>query len=75
MHSITQPQTQPNSLTSTQARSICVFSQETGIFSVRPMVQPAPDHPSYSGSSTRSPACGPLGMTWMWQWRMPQALH
>ena len=61
MHSITQPQTQPNSLTSTQARSMRVFSQETGNLSVRPMVQPAPDQPSYSGSSTRSPCVRALG--------------
>ena len=43
--------------------------------SVRPICQPAPDHPSYSGSSTSSPAFGPLPITWMWQWCMPQALH
>ena len=75
MHSMTQPHTQPNSLTSTQARSMRVLSQVIASLSVRPIVQPAPDHPSYSGSSTRSPACGPFRITWMWQWRMPQALH
>ena len=75
MHSITQPHTQPNSLTSTQARSSRVLSQVMASLSVRPICQPAPDQPSYSGSSTRSPACFPLRMTWMWQWCMPQALH
>jgi hypothetical protein len=74
-HSITQPQSHPNSLTSTQARSICVLSHDTATGSVQPIVQPAPDHPSYSGSSTIWPRCGPRGSTCMWQWCMPQALH
>ena len=56
MHSITQPHTQPNSLTSRHARSSRVLSQEIAALSVRPIVQPAPDQPSYSGSSTSSPA-------------------
>jgi len=33
-----------------------VLSHETEYLSVRPMVQPAPDQPSYSGSSTLSPS-------------------
>ena len=73
--SMTQPQSQPNSLTSTQARSIRVLSQATAVGSVQPMAQPAPDHPSYSGSSTSSPLCLPFGITCMWQWCMPQAEH
>ena len=66
-HSITQPQSQPNSLTSTQARSSCVLSHETATGSVHPMVHPAPDQPSYSGSSTIAPLYLPRGRTCMWQ--------
>src|SRR5262249_54092559 len=66
-HSMTQPISQPNSLTSTQARSICVLSQETSVGFVQPVAQPAPDQPSYSGSSTISPLCGPELSTCVWQ--------
>ena len=52
-----------------------MLSQETATGSVHPIVQPAPDQPSYSGSSTIWPLCLPLGITYMWQWCMPQALH
>ena len=45
MHSITQPHTQPNSLTSTQARSSRVLSQVMASLSVRPICHPAPDQP------------------------------
>src|SRR5437867_12681746 len=69
--SITQPITQPNSLTSTHARSVCVFSQATALWSVPPIVQPSPDQPSYSGSSTVLPLYGPCRRPDLCQWCMP----
>ena len=66
---------QPNSFTSTQARSTCVLSHEVATGSVHPKAQPAPDQPSYSGSSTMAPWCGPEGNTCAWQWCMPHELH
>src|SRR4029453_16675276 len=76
MPSITQPHSQPNSLTSRHARSSWVLSQATpSLSAVTPIVQPAPDHPSYSGSSTILPLYAPCRMTDMWQWCMPHELH
>src|SRR5262244_3596550 len=39
--SITHPMTQPNSLTSTHARSVCVLSHATPLWSVAPIARPA----------------------------------
>src|SRR2546427_12677706 len=72
---MTQPHSQPHSLTSTHARSHSVLSHATPSRSADPIAHPQPDQPSYSGSSTIAPFRSPCLMTDMWQWCIPQALH
>ena len=74
-HSITQPITQPNSLTSTPALSTWVLSHCTSTGSTQPICAPQPDSPSYSDSSMRVPLCSPDGITFMWQCCIPHPLH
>ena len=65
-HSMTQPMSQPNSLTSTQARSIWVLSQETSTGFVQPVAQPALTSPRTRAhrrfrlgvALSSAPACG-----------------
>ena len=57
LHALHHPAAHPAELVDVHAGAVDpVLSQLTASLSVRPICQPAPDQPSYSGSSTRSPA-------------------